>query len=321
MASITLTEAAKLATDDFKSGIIESVVTTDNFYEILPFMGIEGNSLRYTRENAPAPVAAVAVGENIGPGAVAGNNQAERQAAMDSATFTEVHVNLTTILGTTEMNGLIQAGQSGDNDQTAAQIESKVKSAGRKYRDMLINGVGGVTNEFPGLLSLVPAGQKVATAANGSNLSFGIIDELVDKVKDKDGQVDYLMMHSRTLRSFKALLRSLGGASILDVLKLPSGKQVMVYNGTPIFTNDNIPTDQAQGASGNICTTIFAGTLDDGSSSMGIAGATTKVDAGLAIHKVGRTREKDEEAYQVVWYCGLALFSELGIASVSGILD
>src|SRR3546814_14150698 len=98
-------------------------------------------------------------------------------------------------MGDAEVNGLIQATRSSDgNDQTETQIASKAKSAGRKYQDMLINGDG--TNEtFPGLLALVAAAQSVAaTGMTGDVLSFENMDEVMDRVVDKDGQVEYLSL-------------------------------------------------------------------------------------------------------------------------------
>ena len=324
MASVTLAESAKLALPELVAGVIESIVTVNRMFEVLPFDGIDGNALKYNREAQLGPVASVGVGETdgtIGPAATAGSNQAERALAKEAATFTEVTASLTTIMGDAEVNGLIQATRSSDgNDQTEVQIASKAKSAGRKYQDHLINGDG--TNEsFPGLLALCPASQEVtATVADGDALSFEVMDEVMDLVIDKDGDVDYIAMHRRTIRSFKALLRGLGGAGINEVLELPSGKTVPVYNGVPIFRNDYIPVDQTQGMT-STATTFFAGTLDEGGRQHGIAGLTAANAAGVVIEDVGTHFDKDERVWRVKWYAGLALFSELGIACASGITN
>ena len=37
MASVTLTESAKLALDDLVAGIIENIITVNRMYEVLPF--------------------------------------------------------------------------------------------------------------------------------------------------------------------------------------------------------------------------------------------------------------------------------------------
>ena len=306
MPSVTLAESAKLAQDELIAGVIENVITVNKMFEVIPFDGIEGNALAYNRENTLGDVDVEGVGDTIG--------------AKAAATFTQVTSTLTTIIGDAEVNGLIQATRSGDgNDQTAIQIASKAKSAGRKYQDMFINGTG-ATNEFEGLINLCAVGQQVDTGTNGSALSFGQLDELMDLVVDKDGEVDYFTMNARTIRSYMALLRGLGGASISDVVELPSGAQVPAYRSVPIFRNDYVPINQTKGATSNT-TTIFAGTLDDGSRQHGLAGLTAEQMAGINVVDVGESESKEERIWRVKWYSGLALFSEKGLACAPGVTN
>lgn len=322
MPTVTLAESAKLAQNELIAGVIENIITVNPMFEVLPFDGISGNALAYNRENVLGPVATTGVGDSdgsIGSGA-SGTNQTERQAAKNAATFTQVTSNLTTILGDAEVNGLIQATRSADgNDQTAIQIASKAKSAGRKYQDMFINGDGN-NFTFSGIISLCASSQTVTSATNGQPLSFGIMDELMDLVVDKDGLVDYYTCHARTLRSFLALLRGLGGASISDAVQLPSGGTVPAYRQVPIFRNDYIPINQTQGTS-NTATTMFAGTFDDGSRQHGLAGLTAEMMAGINVVDVGESETKDEHIWRVKWYSGLALFSERGLACAPGITN
>ncbi len=310
MASVTLAESAKLAQDDLVAGVIENIITVNRMFDVLPFDGIDGNALKYNRENVLGDVALAGVGSTF----------TALAAGKAAATFTSVTSGLTTIMGDAEVNGLIQATRSGDGtDQTAVQIASKAKSAGRKYQEQLITGTGS-SNQFTGLISLCAAGQKVATGTNGGVLSFAILDEGMDLVTDKDGQVDYITMPARTLRSYKALLRALGGASINEVVALPSGAEVPGYSGTPIFRNDYIPVDQVKG-SGSAQTTVFFGTLDDGSRTHGIAGLTAQNASGIQIVPVGEKEDADEFIWRVKWYCGLALFSEKGLSAAEGITN
>lgn len=307
MASVTLTESAKLAQDDLVAGVIENIITVNRFYEVLPFEGITGNALAYNRENALGDVVVAGVGTVLS----SGNGK-------DAATFTQVTSTLTTIMGDAEVNGLVQATRSSDgNDQTAVQVSSKAKSCGRKYQDMLINGTGS-TNQFAGMLSLLASGQTIDPATNGANISFELLDQLLDLVTAKDGEVDFITMHSRTLRSYMSLLRALGGASINEVVQLPSGKTVPAYRNVPIFRNDWIPTNQTHGSS-SASTTVFAGCFDDGSQNVGLAGLTAESAAGIQIVDVGESETKDERITRVKWYCGLALFSEKALAGISGV--
>lgn len=304
MASVTLAESAKLALNDLVAGIIENIITVNRMYEVLPFDGIDGNALAYNRENALGDVDVYGVGDTI--------------AAKAAATFTQVTSTLTSIIGDAEVNGLIQQTRSGfGNDQTAVQIASKAKSAGRKYQDMLVNGTGS-SDQFSGLLTLLDSGQTVDAGTNGAALSFADMDEMLDNVTDKDGQVDYITMNARPLRSYMGLLRALGGASINEVVMLPSGAEVPAYRGVPIFRNDYLPINQTHGTE-TAATTILAGTLDDGSRQHGISGLTAANMAGIQVVDVGESETKDEHIWRIKWYSGLACFSLKGLAGLEGV--
>lgn len=305
MASVTLAESAKLSQDMLVAGVIANIITVNQVYELIPFDGITGNSLAYNRENVLGDVQVLGVGGTI--------------TAKAAATFTKVNSDLTTIIGDAEVNGLIQATRSNITDQEATQVASKAKSAGRKFQDMFINGDGS-SDTFEGLIALTPAGQTLASGTNGDNLSFTKMDELLDAVIAKDGQVDFLMFHSRTVRSYKELLRGLGGTSADDMYDLPSGKRIIAYSGVPIFRNDWIPTNQTKG-SATTATSIFAGCWDDGSQKVGISGITAENSSGIVIEDVGVHQSRDEHITRVKWYVGMALFSEKAIAMAPGILN
>lgn len=318
MASVTLAESAKLAQDELVAGVIENIVTVNQMFSVLPFDGIEGNALSYNRENALGAVGVLGVGDSITTQST--NPIDASTGGKAAATFTNVQTGLTTILGDANVNGLIQATRSGDgNDQKAVQVASKAKHLGRVFQHMLINGTG-ANDQFTGLIGLCAAGQTVDTGTNGGPLSFAFLDNLLDLVVDKDGMVDYILMPARTIRSYKALLRGLGGASINETVALPSGERVISYSGVPIFRNDYIPTDQTKVASSNT-TTIFAGTFDDGSRTHGIAGLTAAQMSGINVVEVGEAEDTDESITRVKWYSGLALFSELGLACADGITN
>lgn len=304
MASITLAESAYLSQDMLLRGVIESTITVDRFFEILPFMGITGNALAYNRENVLGDVQGLDVGGTI--------------TAKAAATVTPVSTALKTLIGDAEINQLIQNTRSNINDQTGFQISSKAKSLGRLYQNYLINGVSSTT-QFDGLLTLVDSTKVVDAATDGDVLSFEKLDQLFDQVTDKDGQVDYCIMSSREIRAYMALLRALGGAAVGEVVTLPSGTQVPSYRGVPIFRNDWVPINQTQGASTD-ASSIIAGTLDDGSGMVGISGLTAENAAGMMVEDVGVHQSKDERIYRVKWYSSLALFNLNGLSVAKGIV-
>lgn len=306
MASVTLVESAKLAQDMLVAGVIENIVEVNPMFEVLPFEGISGNAIGYNRENALGDVQVATIGDTI--------------TAKNPATFTYVTSSLTTIIGDAEVNGLIQAtrGNRG-NDQRAVQIASKAKNVGRQYQTMLVNGTG-ASNQFTGLLLLCSAGQKVTPQTNGQNLDFATLDNLIDLVVAKDGQVDYFCMAARSIRSYYALLRALGGAGVNEVMELPSGRTVPTYRGVPMFRNDFMPVNQTQGAA-STCTSVICGTFDDGSMSNGVAGLTAENAAGINVVDVGESETRDESITRVKWYAGLAMFSDKALALAAGVLN
>jgi hypothetical protein len=306
MASTTLAESGKLAQDFLVRGIIENIRTTNPFFSLFPFDGIDGNALSYNRENVLGDTQALGVNGTI--------------TAKAAATWTQVTDSLTTLIGDAEVNGLIQMTRSGMNDQTVSQINSKAKSLGRLYQNQMING-DGTGDNIDGLLNRLPASQIVTSlTANGDALSFVILDELMDLVKDKDGRCDYIMMPLRTRRAFYALARGAGGAGLVETISLPGGETSPAYNGTPILVNDWIPVNQTKGT-GSDLTTIIAGTFDDGSRTHGIAGLTAANAAGIQVVDVGEMEAQDNRIWRIKWYCGLALFSNLGIAYADGITN
>ena len=306
MTSITLAESAYLSQDMLMKGVIQSTITVDRFFDLLPFTPIHGNALAYNRESIIGDSQGLAVGGTI--------------TATAAATVTPVSTSLKTLIGQSEVNQLIQATRSNINDQMAYQIASKAKSVGRLFQNYLINGVSSTT-QFDGLLTLVDAGKTIAsTGADGDVLSLAKLDELLDQVTDKDGQVDYIMMHSRELRTYYNLLRALGGASIGETVTLPSGVQIPAYRGVGIFKNDWIPVNQTRGAS-SAATSIIAGTIDDGSGMVGISGLTAENAAGMMVEDVGIHQSKDEKLIRVKWYTAVALYSLNGLAVSTGIVQ
>lgn len=318
MASVTLAESAKLALNDLVAGVIENIITVNQMFAMLPFDGIDGNALAYNRENALGGAGLGTVGTVLGS---ADTNPilSTTGGAKDAATFTQITSSLTSIMGDAEVNGLVQATRSGDgNDQTAVQIASKAKHCGRLYQYMLINGTG-ANNMLTGLIGLLASGQtREAVASNGDKLTLAILDEIMDLVTVKDGQVDWFTMHSRERRTYRGLLRALGGASVNEVVTLPSGEEVIAYSGVPIFRNDWVPITQTEDSSTD-ATTVFCGCFDDGSRSNGIAGLTAEKAMGISVVDVGESETKDERIWRVKWYAGLALFSEKALAGAKGI--
>ena len=133
---LTLGTQRDLTNDVLIKGIIDSVVTVNQFYQMLPFKGIQGNALAYSRESTQDQQRLVNV-----------FNTGVNSINKDSETFTRESTELTTIIGDAQVNGLVQAVGSDYHDATAVQVAAKAKGIGRRYMDLLIHGNEGGTFE------------------------------------------------------------------------------------------------------------------------------------------------------------------------------
>ena len=130
---------------------------------------------------------------------------------------------------------------------------------------------------------------------------------------------------ARTLRAYKALVRSLGGITETMAYTMPNGttRNVSVYEGVPIFQNDYLSVvETANGAAlaGGALTSVFAGCWDDGSNKVGVSMIhPIAVPAGIQIEQVGVAETKDEVITRVKSYSNFALFNRKGMARLTSI--
>lgn len=305
MASLTLVEAAKIQQNPLIQGIIESIVTVNPFYQVMPFDTIVGNALLYTRENAIGGVAPVGIG---------GGANTIPAGAKTPATFTPVTTPLKAMIGDALVDHFIETTMSNNNPQRGVQVASKAKGLAREYQRQFILGDSSVDPlEFDGLDKLMPAAQTLAGAS--AALTLDMLDELISLVKSKDGAVDFLMMPDIAIRRFKGLLRAAGGASIGEFLEL-GGQRVPAYGQVAILRNDWIPVTTVTSTK---ITDIYAGAFDDGSRKVGIAGLTSEVQSGIFVSYVGEAELTNDTITRLRFYASMAIFSELGIAKLNDV--
>lgn len=310
MATQTLAEAAKLINNEIVSGVAEDIFTTNPMWGFMPWQGYDGQGIIHNYENALGNVQQLAVGGTI---------TAKAAATFNTTTYTAV-----TTIGDAEMNGLVQA-QSGSAgvDQMAIEVSSKAKSVGRSLQSGMAIG-DGVAPNLNSLDTLCDASQYT-TASAGQALSLDLLDELLDLVKAKDGEVDFIIMPSRTLRSYKALIRALGGVNETIVQTMPNGTQrtVNAYEGIPVFQNDYLSVEEtANGAAltGGALTSVYAGCFDDGSQKTGVSFIYPNgTPMGIAVEEVGKAETKDETIMRVKSYSNFAMFNRRGLARLPSI--
>ena len=308
MASQTLAEAKKLINNEIVQGVVEDIISINPIYNLLPFADYSGQAILVNREEALGDAAFYAVDATI--------------TAKNPASFTQVPYSATKIIGDVEMDGLVQAtSASAGVDQLAVEISSKAKKIGRLFQEGMATGTG-TSPAMYSLHSLCDPAQYT-TASDGQALSFELLDSLLDLVKAKDGMVDWIMMAPRTMRSYKALLRALGGTPADWVVTLADGRTTIGYEGIPIFKNEYLPTvETANGAalSGGALTSVYAGCFDDGTRRVGISGIyPSGTPAGVVIENVGTAENKDSRIVRVKQYANFVSFNRRGLARLTSI--
>lgn len=310
MATQTLAEAAKLINNEVVQGVVEDIYTTNPMFMLMPYTGYEGQAIVVNRENALGDAQHLAVGGTI--------------TAKAQATFTQYTYSAVSTIGDAEMNGLVQAQSSAAGvDQMAIEISSKAKSVGRLIQTGIATG-NGTSPNLNSLHTLTDASQYT-TASAGQALSFALLDELLNLVKAKDGEVDWIIMPARTIRAYKALVRALGGVTEVMTFTMPNGttRNVSVYEGIPILQNDYLSVvETANGAAltGGALTSVYAGCFDDGSQKVGVSMIhPIGVPVGISVENVGVAEARDETIVRVKSYSNFASFNRRGIARLTSI--
>jgi len=310
MTTQTLAEAQKLINNEIVSGVVEDVITTNPIWQAMPWTGYTGQAILVNRENALGDAQHLAVGGTI--------------TAKGASTIEQVPYTAVTTIGDAELNGLVSAQSSSAGvDQMAIEIASKAKSVGRLLQTGMASGTGS-NPQLHSYHSLCDASQ-FTTASAGQALSFELLDELLDLVKAKDGEVDYLVANGVQLRKYRALVRALGGVNETMAFDMGNGRtrNIDVYNGIPMFQNDYIAsTETANGASltTGALTSIYAGCFDDGSNKIGQSMIHPEgSNVGFEVTMVGESETKDERIARVKSYSNFVNFNRRGLARLTSL--
>lgn len=292
--AITQADAASLSNDLLVRGVIETIVKESAILQYLPFMPVTGTAVRYNREATMPAATFYDIGETW-------------QEA--TPTFSEHVATLKILGGDADVDNFLQGTYADTNDIEAEVIASRAKAVAHAFSETFVTGDSGTdTKAFDGLRSLVPGSQTISMGANGGALTLAKLDEMIDLVKP--GKPEVLLMSKRTRRKLKDLRRTSG--SVIETAMNQFGQQVEVYDGIPIVVDDFVPNNEVQGTSSDT-SSVWALKFGQGMGLMGLE------HGGITIERVGELEQKDATRHRIKWYCGLALFSDLGAARLAGI--
>lgn len=128
MASLLLSEAAKLSNDEVVEGIVEDIITEDMWFQYLPFVQINGLSHVFKREKTLGATDWAGIGQDL--------TGDEYRAG---ATFEIVNVGIQAIVSEILIDSQIDDQFSDIDDQLQVQISSKAKAMSRFFMNACIN--------------------------------------------------------------------------------------------------------------------------------------------------------------------------------------
>ena len=303
MSSLSLAKAGLLSQSKLVQGIIAEILAVDAFSRVLPFVPCGGKTLSYNRSLNTANTAKwIDVGDTV---------------SKTPASITQVTASFGRIVADAEVDALEELTMSERTDQMRAQVEEKSRAIGRLWKAGLITG-GGSGGEISGINTLVEDDQVLDIATTtASAITFEGLEELMGMVTAKDGQVDFLLMSSAMLRSYRSVVRSVAGEVdniTLGFLDPITGRQgsltVNAFNGVPIFVNDYVGTETTGGLSG--VTRITAGCFGEG---VGLTGfIPAKVGKLVELSPAIYDQERDAMFRRLRLIAGLALYSTRALA-------
>lgn len=301
--ALTLVQAAKLETDMLKKGVIETFGEFSPVLEDLPFIEVQGNSFKYSREASLPAVEFRLV------------NSAYTESAGEFDQETE---SLVIFGGVVDVDRYIQQTRGSVNDQRAVQARMKVKSLSLAFTRTFFNGDATADpNGFDGLAVRLAGTDQVITAddesGDGDDLSLEYLDALIDAVW---GGPDVIYMSRANRRKLTALART---SSILEVGLDDFGRQVTRYDGIPVKlvgkdeNNDEILGFTETTGENDETSSIYAVKYGADEFVCGIA------NGGIQVEDLGLIPSPPVYRTLVEFYCGVAMFHPQAAARLKGI--
>lgn len=302
--AITLVEAAKLTSGDaVKSGIIELYARSSDILQFLPFENIQGNALKYNRE------------ESLPGVGFRGVNEGYTESTGIINPVTEV---LSIAGGDLDVDKFILDTMGMERRSTEEAM--KIKALAGRWTLAFLKGDNTVDpKEMSGLQSRITGDQLISAGAtaNGAALSLAKLDELIDLVDDPT----HLIMNKAMRRRLTTAARtsSIGGYITYDVDAF--GRQITKYNDLPILIADKdntyadiLPFTEAASSGTSTATSIYCVSFSE----EGVAGIQ---NGGIDARDLGELESKPSFRTRVEWYAGMAVFKGRSAARLRHIGD
>jgi len=300
---LTLVEAAKRSQNPIQSAIIEMYARNSDIMMVLPFDGIQGNALRYNRE------------ETLPGVGFRGVNEAYTESTGILNPITEP---LVIAGGDLDVDMFIL--QTMGMDHRSVQEAMKVKALSLSWTSQFVKGNSADDPRgFDGLQTRITGNQLFWNdTGNGDALSLAALDEMIDAVDNPT----HLIMNKAMRRRLTQAARNpdVGGYISWDVDAF--GRKIAQYNDLPILIADYdnegdsiLPFDEvADGGGSAQNTSIYCVSFGTGMLS-GIQ--SDEMD----VRDLGELETKPAMRTRIEWYAGIACYHGRAAARIGGITD
>jgi hypothetical protein len=289
---LSLIEAAKLETsNEVRRAVIEMYAGSSDILMNLKFTPIQGNALKYNREQSLPGVGFRGVNEAYAASTGVLNPQTE---------------NLVIAGGELDVDKFIV--QTMGMEQRAVHEAMKIRALALAWTKKFIKGdQESDPREFDGLQKRIIGAQKIAAGAtaNGTPLSLAKLDEAIDQTLNPT----HILMNKALRRRMTAAARdsSIGGYITYD--KDAFGRTVTKYNDLPILTVDEdnegnaiLPFTEAATSGTATATSLYVLSLQEGM----LEGIE---NGGIQVDDLGILETQPLYRTRVEWYTGLCIMN------------
>ena len=293
--ALTLLEASKLNSGDvYKNGVYAKFAETSDILRVLPFEGINGNSLKYNVEETLPGIGFRGVNESFTESTGIINPKVE---------------SLTIAGGDLDVDKFIVDTMGGD--QRTIQEAMKIKALALSWTRTFIKGDNEADpREFDGLQVRLSGDAVIDNGTAG--LSLAKLDEAIDAV---DG-ANYLMMSKAMRRKLTVAARTAAVSGDISYTIDEFGRQVTKYNDIPILIvdKDNNNTDILGFTEAGSTTSIYIVSFGEGA----VSGLQ---NGGMDVRDMGELESKPAFRTRVEWYSGMGVFAPKSAARLKNITD
>ncbi len=309
MAYLTQSLNAVVSNEFFRNpiypGIADAIQEAASFYEFVPFTAIKGSSIGVQENSDQNLTAFVADGGDLDTG-----------NSINQLTTAFRNYNIKSIAGLANIGTVSNAGASANGvDLMAVAIQAKARDIARKVYKQVVRGTdNGDASGFRGLDDFyadadgeLHGKNELTPSAAGDDIA-DVLDQLLNSITAADPE--FIMMNGTILNKFTSRMRA-SGAGFNYVTTPVTNRNILSYQGVPIFRNDHITvhtTDKHE---------IYAGCFEKG----GNTGITMLypegTPAGLEVVDLGESEKYLGRVTRVAQHTALAVMNSEGLAKMT----